>query len=154
MVTRIFFSGILLVCVSCSIIHTDKEIDCTNDEKIDKINTNFLYMEELIKLNPKLGPRTNIETYIEFKDNGQVIYYYKQNGVIKKTPPKYERGFYFVKKDKLYFKSFFTHPQGGGWVKSVLSRKKNDTLYFRRLENCEENYIYIPILKESVVMEK
>ena len=50
-------------------------------------------MEELIKLNPKLGPRTNIETYIEFKDNGQVIYYYKQNGVIKKTPPKYERGF-------------------------------------------------------------
>ena len=93
MVTRSFFYGILLVCVSCSIIHTDKEIDCTNDEKIYKINTNFLYMEELIKLSPKLGPRTNIETYIEFKDNGQVIYYYKQNGVIKKTPPKYERGF-------------------------------------------------------------
>lgn len=105
MVKRSFFSGILLVCVSCSIIHTDKEIDCTNDEKIDKINTNFLYMEELIKLHPKLGPRTNIETYIEFKDNGQVIYYYKQNGVIKKTPPKYEKGFYFVKKDKLYFRA-------------------------------------------------
>ena len=154
MVKRSFFSGVLLVCVSCSIIHTDKEIDCTNDEKIDKINTNFLYMEELIKLNPKLGPRTNIETYIEFKDNGQVIYYYKQNGVIKKTPPKYERGFYFVKKDKLYFKSFFIHPQGGGWGKSVLSRKKNDTLYSRQLENCEEKYIYIPILKESVIMEK
>jgi len=41
MVKRSFFSGILLVCVSCGIIHTDKEIDCTNDEKIDKYKYKF-----------------------------------------------------------------------------------------------------------------
>ena len=46
------------------------------------------------------------------------------NGVIKKTPPKYERGFYFVKKDKLYFKSFFTHPQGGRWLGQICFIKK------------------------------
>ncbi|MDO4728757.1 MAG: hypothetical protein Q4B43_07110 [Bacteroidota bacterium] len=141
MVKKGLFLGVLLILVSCKVYD---QVNCTDDEKTDEIDISLWYIEKIIKSNLELASRMN-EAYIEFKENGEVVYYYEQGGKIKKTPKKYERGLYFVKKGKIYLNSFFTHPQGGGWVKYVLSRKKNDTLYFRNLESCEEQYMYIPI---------
>lgn len=70
--------------------------------------------------------------YLKFYDNGRVgtFYVYRTDDLSSLNPKRAEIGYYKYNGKNLEIKTFFEHPQGGGWVKELLTKYDNDTLEF------------------------
>jgi hypothetical protein len=139
MVVKRIIQNIMLFSFLSIGCESQKNILCDNDLKVDNvysiIDTTKAYSTFYI------SDTTNIKSneYLRFKNNGKIIYYSKTtyNDSIVKISQRYLRGEYYMKDKWLILREFFTHPQGGGWIKSIIGYKKNDVLYIRNIKDCK-----------------
>ncbi|MNL14061.1 hypothetical protein D3C87_1349900 [compost metagenome] len=72
------------------------------------------------------------KTYLKFYKDAIVgtFYSFDLNDINSLNPKKAEMGYYWYDKEGLQIKTFFEHPQGGGWVKENKIECTGDTLCF------------------------
>jgi hypothetical protein len=141
----ILFSFLNIGCES------QKNILCDDDLKVDNIYS----IIDTTKIYSTFYMKDNIEVenynYLQFKNNGKIIYYGKTsyNDSIVRVSPKYLRGEYYIKDNRIILNEYFRHVQGGGWIKSTLKNKKNDVLYIRVNKSCKLNSLLREIKLED-----
>jgi len=70
------------------------------------------------------------QVYLKFYSNGRVgtFYSYSPGDVSTLNPKRADVGYYQYKEKHIEIKSFFEHPQGGGWVKEQIVKLHADTI--------------------------
>lgn len=68
--------------------------------------------------------------YLKFYANGKVGEFLNcdMNDITSLNPRKADMGYYWYNEKGLQIKTFFEHPQGGGWLKRKVVNFSNDTL--------------------------
>lgn len=131
----------VFICAECN---SQKKIIC-EDLKINDIFST-IDTTKIYSISP-IDKETN--SFLQFKKNGEIIYFSKTNynNSIVQVPSKYRKGKYYLDKDNkhIVLREDFKHPQGGGWVKKILSDKNNDILVFRFENSCNERIKLIPL---------
>lgn len=93
--------------------------------------------------------------YLKFYTNCKVgvFYNFSINNAKSLEPEKADMGFYYFKNEKLFIKTYFDHPQGGGFLtENFTVSNKGDTLI---LENDKfiDKYLEIPLSTKSLEYE-
>jgi len=73
------------------------------------------------------------QVYLKFYSNGRVgtFYSYSPGEVGSLNPRRADVGYYQYKENHIEIRTFFEHPQGGGWVKEQIVKLRPDTIQSR-----------------------
>lgn len=82
------------------------------------------------------------KSFLKFYSNGRVatFYYFDDNDKKAIKPEKADIGYYFSKKGRIFLKTHFDHPQGGGFVVEEMISAFGDTLILRSGKQKKEDY--------------
>ena len=142
MVTRkniLLYIIILLFCLGCinniviskGTFQQECEKEMFSKDVFSIIDTSKLYQS--IPIENYLDRKTN--SFLQFTKEGNIVYFSRTNynDKIVRVSSKYKKGKYYLdEKGCFIIKEYFTHPQGGGWIKEILIKENNgDSLIFR-----------------------